>query len=195
MLEHLVVYPRSGLCNRTRAIASAKRLCSRTGARCVWDWGDYRTFFDDDTEWMPYSAPMDWAKNFLIAGYHHIRHFPPREGGSRRSWRVPVTTHPRVAVISWFVFCSAEERLLRRYTAYEEHDVMPWFPQPSPAVLDKVNAFKRAFFRPPHRRYAHPAHRTRTPRFAFRTAPTSRRETGWSIPGISCFWQRIIRRP
>lgn len=150
MLEHLVIYPRAGLCNRLRAIASAKRLCSRAGARCtiVWDWGDYGAFFDDDTEWMPYSAPMDWTRNFLIPGFHHIRHFSPRQGGSRRSWRVPVTMHPRVAVTSWFVFCAAEERLLRRYTAYEEQDVMPWLPKPSPAVLEKVEAFKRAFFRP-----------------------------------------------
>jgi len=133
-----------------RAIASAKRLCSKTGARCsiVWDWGDYREFFDDETEWMPYSASMDWRRNLIVPGYHHIRHLPLQEGGSRKSWRVPVTTHPRIALTSWFVFCAAEERLLRRYTAYEEHDVMPWFPQTSPAILEKVFAFKQAFFPP-----------------------------------------------
>ena len=151
MLKHLVVYPRSGLCNRMRAIASAKRLCSRTGARCtiVWDWGDYHAFFDDDTEWVPNSALSDLARDLHIPGYHHIRHLAPHAGGSRRSWRVPVTTHPRVAVTSAFVFCAAEERLLRRYTAYEEEDVMPWIPRPSHAVLERVEEFKRAFFRPP----------------------------------------------
>ncbi len=148
MLEHLVIYPRAGLCNRMRAIASAKRLCSRSGARCtiVWDWGDYHALFDDDTEWIPYSPPMNWTKNFLIPGYHHIRHLALREGGSRRSWRVPVTTYPRVALTSWFVFCAAEERLLRRYTAYEEQAVIPWLPKPSATILEKVELFKRAYF-------------------------------------------------
>ncbi len=150
MLEHLVVYPISGLCNRMRTIASAKRLCARAGARCtiIWDWGDYRALFDDDTEWMPYTEGMDWQKDNLIPGYHHIRHSPPRDGGSRRNWRVPVTAHPRIALTSRFVFGAVEERRLRRYTVYEEHDVMPWFPKPVPAILREVEAFKRASFRP-----------------------------------------------
>src|SRR5262245_51584732 len=151
MLEHLIVYPRHGLCNRLRAIASAKRLCSKVGARCtiVWDWGDYRALFDDETEWMPYTASMDWRRNLIVPGFHHIRHLPPQEGGSRRNWRVPVTTHPRIALTSWFVFCAAEEPLLRRYTTYEEHDVFVWFPKPHPSILEKAASFKQAFF-PPH---------------------------------------------
>jgi hypothetical protein len=151
MLEHLIIYPISGLCNRLRAIASAKRLCSKAEARCtiVWDWGDYRTFFDDATEWVPYTASMDWKQNRIAPDYHHICHLSPYEGGSRRSWRVPVTTYSHIAVTSRFVFCAAEERLLRRYTAYEEQDVLPWFPKPHRLILDKVAAFKNSFF-PPH---------------------------------------------
>jgi hypothetical protein len=47
MLEHLILVPKSGLCNRLRAIASARRLCHRLGARCslVWDWGDFWQYF------------------------------------------------------------------------------------------------------------------------------------------------------
>ena len=151
MLEHLVVCPRAGLCNRMRAIASAKRLCSKVGARCtiVWDWGDYDTLFEDDTEWVPYSAFMDTRRNFAVPGYHHISHSPIYKGGSRRNWRVPVTTHPRIALTSWFVFCAAEEQLLRRYTAYEEQEVFPWLPKPHTSIMEKVAAFKQAFF-PPH---------------------------------------------
>jgi hypothetical protein len=150
MLEHLVVYPISGLCNRMRAIASAKRLCARAGARCtiLWDWGDYRALFDDDTEWIPHTAEMDWRRDRLVPGYHHIRHLAPAEGGSRRTWRVPVTTYSRIAVTSRFVFCAAEERLLRRYTVYEEQDVMPWFPRPAAAITREVEAFKEACFVP-----------------------------------------------
>jgi hypothetical protein len=47
MLEHLILAPQNGLCNRLRAIASARRICQRFGARCsvVWDWGDFWHFF------------------------------------------------------------------------------------------------------------------------------------------------------
>jgi hypothetical protein len=106
VLEHLVLYTRAGLANRMRAIASAKRLGELTGARCtiVWDWGDYRALFDDDTDWLPYAPAMDWRREIIVPGYHHIRHLRSFEGGSRENRRVPVTTHPRIAVISQFVF-------------------------------------------------------------------------------------------
>ena len=41
-LQHLVVEPYNGLCNRIRVIAAAKRLAALSGARCtvVWDWLD-----------------------------------------------------------------------------------------------------------------------------------------------------------
>jgi len=47
VLQHLVLIPQSGLCNRLRAIASARRLCQRFAARCsiVWDWGDFWDLF------------------------------------------------------------------------------------------------------------------------------------------------------
>src|SRR5215813_9249377 len=106
MLEHLVIYPRGGLCNKLRTIASAKRLAAKTEARCtiVWDWGDYRTLFEDETEWIPYAEPMDWQRNIIIPGYHHIRHRLTREGGTKKNRRIPITTYPRIAVISGYVF-------------------------------------------------------------------------------------------
>jgi hypothetical protein len=144
MLRHLVIHPRGGLCNRLRAIASAKRLCSKTGARCtvVWDWGDYGALFDDGTEWLPYTDQMDWKQNLILPGYHHIRHLHPQEGGTLENRRVPVTTYPGIAVISWYVYGAAEEPVLNGY----ERDVIAWFPKPHPAILEKVNAFRRAHF-------------------------------------------------
>lgn len=144
MLEHLVIHPRGGLCNRLRAIASAKRLCAKTGARgtIVWDWGDYQALFDDDTEWIPYTEQMDWQQNVIIPGYHHIRHIHPQDGGTSENRRVPVTTHPHIAVISWYVFCAAEEPLLKG----SEEGVFPWFPKPHPSILEKVSAFTEARF-------------------------------------------------
>jgi len=134
MLEHLILYTRAGLCNRMRAIASVKRISSRTGARCTiaWPWGDYRSVFDDNTEWMPcdaffYAAPAD---------YYYIRHKLVQEGGNRDNWRVPVTTHRRIAVQSLYVFGAAEEPVLRFA------DVFSWVPKPSPVVREKVKAFR-----------------------------------------------------
>ena len=146
MLEHLVVYPRGGLCNRLRAIASAKRLCSNTDARCtvIWDWGHFLAVFDDDTEWIPYTAEMDWKQHRLVPGYHHIRHLHPQEGGNYKNRRVPVTTHPRIALTSSYVFCAAEEPLLKG----SERDVITWFPRPHPSILEKVEAFRCAYFPP-----------------------------------------------
>jgi hypothetical protein len=144
MLEHLVIHPRGGLCNRLRAIASAKRLCAKTGARgtIVWDWGDYRALFNDDTEWIPYTDQMNWQQNVIIPGYHHIRHLHPQDGGTSDNRRVPVTTYPHIAVISWYIFCAAEEPVLRG----SEESVFPWFPKPHPAILGKVSAFAEAHF-------------------------------------------------
>ncbi len=47
MLEHLILSPQNGLCNRLRAIAAARRICRRFEAKCsvVWDWGDFWRFF------------------------------------------------------------------------------------------------------------------------------------------------------
>lgn len=148
MLEHLAVHPRGGLCNRLRAIASAKRLCSQTSARCtiVWDWGDYRTLFDDDTEWMPYGPSMDWTRDLIIPGYHHIRHRHPQEGGTSENRRVPVTTHRHVAVTSWYVFCSADEPVLKG--RHYEEPVLRWFPKPHPSILEKTKAFQHDHFPP-----------------------------------------------
>jgi hypothetical protein len=131
-----------------RAIASAKRLCSLTGADCsiVWDWGEYRALFEDDTPWMPYRLPMDSEKNLIVPGYHHIRHLRQHEGGNKENRRVPISTHPRVVVSSWFVFCAAEEAPFRG-RLYEE-PVLEWFPRPHPVIVEKVNAFKRDHFGP-----------------------------------------------
>lgn len=47
MLQHLIIAPTAGICNRMRVIASARRLCRRHGARCslVWSWGDFHDYF------------------------------------------------------------------------------------------------------------------------------------------------------
>ena len=148
MLEHLVVVPRGGLCNRLRAIASAKRVCSQTGAKCsiVWDWGDYAALFDDDTEWIPYAAELDRSRDVVIPGYHHIRHLHPHEGGTGANRRVPVTSHPRIVVTSWYVFASDQEKPLE-HDPYEE-PVLAWVPKPHRSILERVEIFRANHFFP-----------------------------------------------
>jgi hypothetical protein len=142
MLEHLLIYPRGGLCNRMRAIASAKRLCGRAGARCTiaWDWGDYRAVFDDHTPWIPYDR-----EHIIPADYHCIRHLGRWEGGTHADRLVPTTTHSRLAVTSHFVFGAVEEPLLDTMRGYE-WPVFSWFPKPHPSVLERVSAFRQLHF-------------------------------------------------
>ena len=47
-LRRLSLVGTNGLCNRLRAIASARRLCAILSARCsiVWDWGEYTSLFE-----------------------------------------------------------------------------------------------------------------------------------------------------
>jgi hypothetical protein len=146
MLEHLVVYPRSGLCNRMRAIASAKRLCVKAGARCtvIWDWGDYRALFDDDTDWMPHARLMDPTRKGLMPWYHQIRHASGSEGGNRYTCRVPLTTHSHIVVSTPHVFGAVEESPLTG----RERPVLPWLPRPSASILDRVRTFQRDHFPP-----------------------------------------------
>jgi hypothetical protein len=100
--------------------------------------------FDDATDWISFDPATALTRNEIIPGYHHIRHRLMREGGHKRNHRVPVTAYPRVAVTSLYVFCAAEEPLLRGRKLYEEH-VMRWFPKPHPSILDKVRSFHDAF--------------------------------------------------
>jgi hypothetical protein len=142
-LKHLIVDPRAGLCNRLRAIASAKRLSALTGARCTiaWDWGDYRALFDDETEWMPNCSLSHAEGDVRIPGYRHLHHLQNSEGGSIRNRRVPVTAQPRIVVRSAYNFFAAEERVPLRYLkGYEA--ILPWFPQPHSSIMDRVRAMR-----------------------------------------------------
>jgi hypothetical protein len=142
-LQHLIVDPLGGLCNRLRAIAPAKRLASLTGARCTiaWDWGDYRALFDDETEWMPNCSLSHAEGDVRIPGYRHLHHLQNSEGGSIRNRRVPVTAQPRIVVRSAYYFFAAEERVPLRYLkGYEA--ILPWFPQPHSSIMDRVRAMR-----------------------------------------------------
>ena len=144
MLEHLVIVPQGGLCNRLRALASARRLAEMAGARCTvaWQWGEYPAQFDDDTDWWPYRPARDQNPDEFLPGYHHIRHVGHDRGGNARNRRLSLTAHPRVVVYSNYVFGALGEAQL----VGQESQVFAWFPRLHPAIRAKVDAFRQAHF-------------------------------------------------
>ena len=67
MLQHLIIASGSGMCNRLRAIASARRLCRRFGARCsiVWDWGDFHRYFAPLPDATVYHFGASWLCRWM----------------------------------------------------------------------------------------------------------------------------------
>ncbi len=138
MLEHLIVIPRSGLCNRIQVIASARRLSEVHRIRCtiLWDWGNYHSLFVRDCD-IDFSSVGRLAFN----SFHKITHLLKAEGGNRSNWRVPISTHKRILLESHHMFCAMEE------TAYiEPKDLRQWLPKPAELIQSKVASFKNKFF-------------------------------------------------
>lgn len=140
-LKHLFLIPMAGLGNKMLAIASAKRLCSMTGAACTvaWDWGQYDRIFCDPTV----NAVAPEALR-VPEGAQFIRHLLRAEGGHMRNRRVPMTAHEYVCVMSWFAFNAVEEP---RLDDEEDLDLRPWLPNPVPLVHERAAAFRERHFR------------------------------------------------
>jgi hypothetical protein len=70
-LESLLLVPTGGLCNRLRAIASARRLSARFNFKLtiVWDWGDFGDYFHP----LPGVAILP---SLPAAGRKVVRHYP-----------------------------------------------------------------------------------------------------------------------
>ena len=172
MLEHLILRTERGLCNRLRAIASAKRICAMTGARCtiVWDWGDYGALFDEDDEWISPSQLEEWERGNRLAGYHRMRHLGENEGGDRANRRIPTRSHSGIILTSCFFFNAFDEPLLDARKG--EHVVLPWLPRLHPHIWETVDTFRRTNFRAPTagihmRRTDHEAAKLRAPDEAY----------------------------
>jgi len=130
--------PLGGLCNRLRAIASARRVCGAAGARCsvVWEWGAPDALFAPapDVAWIP-CLPLH------TTGYVRLRHLTLHEGGSPANRRLPTRGQAGVILSSHHVFNAEEEASL-----IEEKDLRDWFLQPSASVRRRVEAFARSAF-------------------------------------------------
>ncbi|HTB79577.1 MAG TPA: hypothetical protein VK717_01690 [Opitutaceae bacterium] len=142
MLKHLIIVPEEGLCNRIRAIAAAKRVCSVTGARCtvIWPWGDYHALFKQE-------AAVDWLPE-IPAGiekyYYKIRHLTRDSGGNHKNRRISINDHEHLIVFSQFSFSSIENK-----ERVGEIHLQPWLPQPSDMIRKKVEAFVGKYFDSP----------------------------------------------
>jgi Protein of unknown function (DUF1647) len=139
MLKHLVVELRGGLCNRLRAIASTKRLCTINHMRCtiLWKWGNHDELLQADPtiEWTA-ELPSDTEDN-----YTRVKHLVENEGGNCQNRRIWLTKDARIILNTCYA-----------YNAYEEprpisvYDLAPWLPMPSELLLNKVRHFKQTHF-------------------------------------------------
>jgi hypothetical protein len=138
-LEHFVLLPRGGLGNRMRAIASAKRLCQIAGARCsiVWDWSDYEALFERD----PAIEVIPALSADLARDYSAMRTLLNNEGGSPEVRRMPLDGPAGIVLESSHCFVATSDA-----KPLNESDLVPWLPQPSQKVRDRVAAFRAAAF-------------------------------------------------
>ncbi len=127
-LQHLILIPSGGLCNRLRTIASARRLCSQSNARCsvLWSWGNFRRYFcgvPDVRFYRKLRAEVDAS----------ICHYPHRLNPRR----VVDVTVPVIAVQSAYVFWGSHESPL------ELRDLKRWLPALHPRLMRRVVDFSR----------------------------------------------------
>jgi hypothetical protein len=139
MLKHLIVEPRGGLCNRLRAIASAKRLCTMHHIRgtILWTWGDYDELLQTD-------PTMEWIAKIpakIEKSYTRVRHLLAMEGGNYQNRRIWVTKETGIILSTLYAFNAFEEP-----RPIGVCDLAPWLPMPSKLILNKVRHFKEAHF-------------------------------------------------
>ena len=138
-LKHLILLPQGGLANRMRAIASAKRLCRMSGARCsiLWDWQDYEALFEPD----PAIETIAELPAALARDYSAMRTRLDFEGGSPETWRIPLDGPAGIVLESCHCFSAAsDERLM------DERSLLRWLPQPSRTVRERAEAFRAEAF-------------------------------------------------
>lgn len=100
MLQHLIVAPAAGMCNRLRAIASARRLCRRLGVRCsiVWDWGNFHRYF----------APLPDATVYHF-GSSWLSHWMRRTAGLEAHNRAVDVTRKTLRIYTFYTFHGSDE--------------------------------------------------------------------------------------
>lgn len=131
-LSHLVLYPDGGICNRLRAIASARRLCKLLKARCsvVWNWGNFNDYFVKPGD-------LEIKKPNCDQSEVQICHFPMNLNGNRT---VDVSVKS-VDLISGYVFWGSHEEEVKL------GDIKQYLPLLAPRLLARVKTFSRNNFK------------------------------------------------
>lgn len=136
-LEHLLIEPINGLCNRIRVLASAKRFSQLTGVPCtiLWDWPDYAAIFEPDPliEIVPH-APVP---------QHYLHKVAPPDNRVESHLRIPLDDAPRIAITTCHSFGTTADT---HYFGLNE--LLAWLPQPSARVRQAVQDFRAASFPP-----------------------------------------------
>ncbi len=136
-LEHLLVKPIYGLCNRIRVLACASRFREQTGVPCtiLWDWPDYGAIFEPD-------PLIDIAPHAAVPPHYlHMVASPNRQGVRHLS--IPVDGAPRIAITTCHSFGTMADS---HYLGMDE--LLDWLPQPAAHVKQAVQAFRTAKFPP-----------------------------------------------
>src|SRR5579862_2103030 len=135
-LQHLVVEPYNGLCNRIRVIAAAKRLSALSGARCtlVWDWLDYESLFEPDPS-------IEIVSRFPDLPAGHLRLKPMLDRRATLHQRLSLDGPACIAITTCHPFGSTADP---HYLAI--HELLPWLPQPAAAIKEKARLFRERMF-------------------------------------------------
>ncbi len=137
-LQHLVVEPCYGLCNRIRVIAAARRFAALYGVRCtlVWNWLDYESLFEAD-------PTIEIVSRFpaLPAGYLHLK--PLLDDHSALHQRLPLDVASGIAITTCHSLGSPADL---HYFGMRE--LLPWLPQPAAAIREKARLFRERMFPP-----------------------------------------------
>lgn len=135
-LQHLVVEPRNGLCNRIRVIAAAKRLSAMSGARCtiVWNWLDYESLFEPD-------PTIEIVNRFPALPAGHLRLQPLLDRRAALHQRLPLDGPACIAITTCHPFGSKADL---HYLGM--HQLLSWLPQPQAAIRGKAREFRERMF-------------------------------------------------
>jgi hypothetical protein len=132
VLKRLTLVPKSGLCNRLQAIASARRLCQQLGAKCivVWNWGTFDSLFTKPDDLILESEISAPSKEVI---HQHALHVDPS-----RSVNVFVET---VELHSGYFFWGSHE------SAVKFQDIIPYIPLLSERLAVLISDFSEKYLK------------------------------------------------
>jgi hypothetical protein len=135
-LQHLIVEPYNGLCNRIRVIAAAKRFAALNGVRCtlVWNWLPYENLFEPD-------PTIEIVSQFPTLPAGHLRLQLALDRRAALHQRLPLDGPACIAITTCHSLGSAADL---HYLGM--HELLPWLPQPAAGIREKARQFRERMF-------------------------------------------------